>query len=340
MNNSGIILALAYPETIVKLATEWYSPLLRFIGLGKKGYIRAGHAALVLVDKASGELSYHDFGRYITTYPNGRVRSKDTDCELNFNLKATIVGGEITNLKEILYFLATNPELTHGEGKLVASVCHNLDYYKAKTYIQTLKDIYFIRYGAFLKSATNCSRFVTDTIIASTNNLEIKQKLIKAKRFTPSTVANPILADTKGMVYEITPEGDFSEFKSTIRKENLKYFRDTLKNHIPNFKGNLEPKQTANLHERAQWLGGIGSGAWFELIKTETEHEYRYRRTSSVGVDVDAIYKLSDKSFDYDDHFEFDYYSNCKICKVRQHNKIYEFEFVRFFNSRQLEHSA
>jgi len=340
MNNSGIILSLAYPETVVKLATEWYSPLLRFIGLGKKGYIRAGHAALVLVDKTSGEMSYHDFGRYITTYPNGRVRCKETDCELNFGLKANIVDGEIENLKEILHFLATNPELTHGEGKLVASVCDELDYNLAKAYIKRLKDAYFIRYGAFLKSATNCSRFVTDTIIESTSNEDVKQKLIKAKRFTPSTVANPILADTRGMIYEITTEGVFSEFKSSIKEENLKYFRDTLKDHSPNFEGNLEPKQMDGLHENAQWLSGIGSGAWFELHKTEVKNEYRYRRISPVGVDVDAIFKMNDTSFNYDNGFEFNHYSNCKVCKVKQDDKIYEFEFVKYFNSKQRVHSA
>lgn len=340
MSNSGIILSLAYPETIVKLATEWYSPLLRFIGLGKKGYIRAGHAALVLIEKASGEMYYHDFGRYITTHPNGRVRSKDTDCELNFNLKANIVNGEIVNLNEILHFLATNPELTHGEGKLVASVCDELDYNLAKTYIERLKTAYFIRYGAFLKSATNCSRFVTDTIIEATSNQEIKDKLIKTKRFTPSTVANPILADTKGMVYEITAEGVFSEFKSTIKGENLKYFRDTLKNHSPNLKGNLEPSQVNELHERAQWLSGIGSGAWFELHKTKVENEYRYRRISPVGVDVDAIFKIKDTSFNYDNDFIFDHYSNCKVCKVIQNEKVYDFEFVEKFNSKPLVHSA
>ena len=84
MTNSGIILTLAYPETIVMVADEWYSPYLRFLGVGKKNYVRAGHNALVLIDKTTGVLEYHDFGRYITPIPNGRVRGKDTDHELDF----------------------------------------------------------------------------------------------------------------------------------------------------------------------------------------------------------------------------------------------------------------
>ncbi|MCB0435879.1 MAG: hypothetical protein KDD08_07495, partial [Mangrovimonas sp.] len=104
MNNTGIILTLAYPETIVMVAKEWYSPYMRYVGIGKKNYLRAGHAALVLIDKATGVLEYHDFGRYITSEPNGRVRGRETDFELHFPVKAHIKEGTIQNLEELLKF--------------------------------------------------------------------------------------------------------------------------------------------------------------------------------------------------------------------------------------------
>ena len=146
MNNTGIILTLAYPETIVTVSEEWISPFLRFIGIGKKNYVRAGHAALVLIDKSTGVLEYHDFGRYITSEPNGRVRGSRTDNELHFPIKAEIEGDEIQNLNAILEFLATHPKLTHGEGKLVASVCNKIDYEKARKHIALMQDKHFIRY--------------------------------------------------------------------------------------------------------------------------------------------------------------------------------------------------
>ena len=40
-NNTGIILVLAYPETIVMVADEWYSSLLKYLGIGCKNYVRA-----------------------------------------------------------------------------------------------------------------------------------------------------------------------------------------------------------------------------------------------------------------------------------------------------------
>ena len=55
--NDAFILTLAYPETIVSHADEWYSKFLRFAFVGSKKHVRAGHAALVLIQK----LSHPDF---------------------------------------------------------------------------------------------------------------------------------------------------------------------------------------------------------------------------------------------------------------------------------------
>ena len=41
MDNTGIILTLAYPETIVRVSDEWFSPYLSFFGIGKKNYVKA-----------------------------------------------------------------------------------------------------------------------------------------------------------------------------------------------------------------------------------------------------------------------------------------------------------
>ena len=163
MNDTGIIITLAYPETIVMVSDEWYSSFLKYLGVGKKNYVRAGHAALVLIDKKTGILEYHDFGRYITSEPNGRVRGKRTDHELELPIVAKIYDQRIENLNEILKFLATHPKLTHGDGKLIASVCREIDYDKARSHIDEMQNRHFIRYAAFIKNASNCARFVTHT---------------------------------------------------------------------------------------------------------------------------------------------------------------------------------
>jgi hypothetical protein len=329
MNNTGIILTLAFPETIVMVSDEWFSPYLRFIGVGKKNYLRAGHAALVLINKDTGILEYHDFGRYITSEPNGRVRGKTTDCELDFPLVADITDGKITNLNTILEFLGTHPKLTHGDGKLVASVCEAIDYQKARDHITRMQSKHFIRYAAFIKDACNCARFVTDTLIASVTNENIKQKLINSKWFTPSTVGNVILANTGDYVFEVSEKGKISKFTGSQKSENIKCFLDTLKDHKVNYVGTLEPKSVNNLHEKAQWLSGIAAGAWFELHKVGHDVEYHFKRISPHGtVDIHDRFVVDDASFDYDLEFEFVHYSNCAFFHVKQRGKIFRFERV------------
>ena len=326
MSNTGIIITMAYPDTVVMVSKEWFSPYLRYLGVGKKNYVKAGHAALVLINKETGILEYHDFGRYITPEPFGRVRGGDTDNELQFPLQAIIEDGIILNLNEMLKFLATHPKLTHGDGKLIASVCGAIDYKKARTHITTMQQKHFIRYAAFIKEGCNCARFVTDALIASVTDLKIKNNLINSKRFTPSTVGNVLLSNTEKFVFEVSVTGIISEFKGSQKNENVRCFLDKLKNHTPNFVGTLEPKPVDGLHEKAQWLSGIAAGAWFELHKTEHEVEFHFKRISPHGhIDVHETFIVEDKNFSYNQTFEFVHYSNCRFFHIQQHGKVYRF---------------
>jgi hypothetical protein len=324
MTNTGIILTLAYPDTIVRISDEKLVPYLKYINVGCENYVRAGHAALVLIDVNNGALEYYDFGRYTCPKGYGRVRGKITDNELDFPLTTVIKDGKLVNLNTILTFLATHPKLTHGEGKLVASVCNAINYKMAKAFILQLQQKGFVRYGAFLKKGSNCSRFVTDTLIASINNKKKKSKLIKSKLFTPSTVGNVVIADTEQMVYEVSESGIITEFKSTAKAENRRCFLDKLKGFQPDLIGNIEPKQVVGIAEHAQWLEGIGAGAWFELYETENILEFSYKRISPHGnIDVNALYRINESGFNYREDYKFVHYSNCKFFHVEQNGSVY-----------------
>jgi len=332
--NDAFILTLAYPETIVSHAEEWYSKFLRFFFIGNKNHVRAGHAALVLIKKSTGVLEYHDFGRYITSSPNGRVRGKETDFELHFPLKAIIKNDGIDNLDEILKFLATNPKLTHGDGNLYASVCDAIDYNLARNHINKMQSEGFIRYAAFIKDACNCARFVTDTLIASITNSKIKRDLKRSKWFTPSTIGNVVIADTENDVYVVSEKGVIKEFKSSVSKENRRLFLDILKGYNPNVVGTIKPKHNDEKEHHAQWLGGIAAGAWFELYSLNHEFEYRFRRISPYGnIDCDGVYKICSTDFDIDAEYNFVHYSNCLFFQIEQKSKIYKFEFLKNYNN-------
>lgn len=327
MVNSGIILTIAYPDTVVKLSQEWFAPFLRFFGVGSKNYVRAGHAALVLIEKATGKLNYYDFGRYIVPEPYGRVRSSETDNELHLPFNAEIVNNSIKNLDYILNYLATHPKLTHGEGKMLASVCADVDYKKAQSFILNLQNEEAVRYAAFKRNASNCARFVTDTLIASVTDVQRVDRLKKLKRFTPSTVDNVLLSDTENHIYQVSNVGEISTFKGSKQRENLRCFLDRLKDHQSSLEGNLQEKMVPGLSEKAQWLSGIGSGAWFEIYKTEQDAVFRFRRISPYGtVDCDAEFSVDHDGFSVDSAYEFLPFSNCKSFQIKQNDIIFKFK--------------
>ena len=332
--NDAFVLTLAYPETIVSHAEEWYSKFLRFLFVGNKKHVRAGHAALVLINKTTGVLEYHDFGRYITSSPNGRVRGRETDFELNFPITAKIENDTIQNLDEILKFLAMHPKLTHGDGDLYASVCNAVNYDSARAHIDEMQAKGFVRYAAFIKIACNCARFVTDTLIASVVDKSMKKRLISSKWFTPSTIGNVVIADTENYVYVVSEIGDIRAFDSTVSKENRRLFLDILKNYSPDLIGTLEPKYNNVRADHSQWLSGIAAGAWFELYEIGDTSKYRFRRISPYGnIDCDGVYKVNDESFNIDKEYQFVHYSNCLFFHIEQDSKKYRFDFIENYKS-------
>jgi hypothetical protein len=328
--NDAFILTLAYPETIVSHAEEWYSQFLPFLFVGGKNHVRAGHAALVLIDKKTGVLEYHDFGRYITSQPNGRVRGRETDFELHFPLVAKIENDGIKNLDEILEFLATHSKLTHGDGNLYASVCNAVNYQLAREHIDKMQAKGFIRYAAFIKEACNCARFVTDTLIASVTDTTLRKKLTNSKWFTPSTIGNVVIADTENYVYLVSDKGELEQFKSSVSKENRKLFLDRLKGYSPSLVGTIEPKHHEVVAEHAQWLSGIAAGAWFEVHDLNCNREFRFRRISPYGhIDSDGIYQITSVGFNINLEYQFIHYSNCLFFHLEQNSIKYRFDFVR-----------
>lgn len=324
--NTAIIIPLAYPDTVVMVSSEWYLQHLYCLGIGKKNYVKAGHAALLLIELKTGLIEYFDFGRYITPSPFGRVRSALTDNELTIPLKAKFKNDSLLNRDAIFKFFATHPELTHGDGNLIVSVCENIDYTKAKRFLAQMQASYLIEYAAFKKEASNCARFVTDTLIASVNDKAILKKLKKIKRFTPSPIGNILAVKGGGDAYKVSGNGEISVYNVSKSKEIVRCFANPLRQHQSSVLGTLQPKNISDLSKNAQWLPGIGAGAWFELFQTTTKNQYRFRRTSANGtVDIDAIFYTEDTGFDLENDFVFDYKSHCNELNIHQNKNKYTF---------------
>jgi len=341
MNYTGKMIVLAYPDTFVTVSDEWLCKLLPLVGLGTWSFIKAGHAALILIENKTGTARYYDFGRYITPKGFGRLRSAKTDAELTIDFSAQISeNNELTNLSEFLLWLDTNPLKTHGEGRLLASVCHVIDFQKAQEYIMSLQRRGSIPYGAFAKSASNCSRFVTETILTATSDRKIISGLNFNKKFTPSAVGNVEKAAALRSVYEVF-NGEINLFTGSAFKENLKNYFDKSKPGISHSSITNGDSYSPLLSIKAQKLSGIGSNAWFELTSEEElpKYHFRIKRYNDLHkVDFDGVYYSS--AFDITQPFEFTYDSHCAFCHIHQKKEKIKLEcvasYVKFNSSRKV----
>lgn len=340
--NPGKIIVLAFPDTFVKMSDDWLCRLLPFVGLGTREFIKAGHAALVLIENRSGNARYYDFGRYVTPTGHGRVRSAISDVELRLPFNAELnTNGNIENLQDFLVWLAGNPQKTHGEGRMLASICDEIDFDKAEEYILALQNKGSMPYSAFNKDGSNCSRFVTETILASTINQKIIKKLNFNKRFTPSTVGNVEKSATDGKIY-LVANGNISNYSGSAFRENISnYFhrnRETLNGHSNEKLVNNSMHVPAN----AQKLDGIGSSAWFEMVQMCNPENFRIKRYNAKGYqDFDGIYHTPE-IFDINNLYCFTYDSHCSVCHIIQNGKQIKFRMVSEYseiNSYNMAHS-
>jgi len=154
------IIILAWPEGMVNSADAWYDKIA-----SKNGQYRVGHSAIVLINSSNQKAHYFDFGRYHTPEGYGRVRDIETDPD-TYIIDPKIINGEIENIKDILLHLS-EMKSTHGEGKLYASIISNVDFNRAFDVAKNMQNKGLLRYGPFVRTGTNCSRFAAKVIKAS-----------------------------------------------------------------------------------------------------------------------------------------------------------------------------
>lgn len=201
MDSSGTIVPLAFPETGAVVEGKWYDYPMKWVGVVKNDMWPVGHAALLLINHANGEVHYMDFGRYHTPYQKGRVRDKYTDPDVEVKTKAIIENDKVTNWFDILNEVK-NGINNHGKGRLIAGVKHIESFQKAFKKAKSMQDKGAIYYGPLKNGGTNCSRFVAQVAAASDVGLRRKFMLKVPYTASPSPTSNVLIINDYGYYYE------------------------------------------------------------------------------------------------------------------------------------------
>lgn len=292
-------IVIAWPQCTAR-ADESLPIFLRKAGLVKNLNFRVGHAAICLINPQSHEVIYYDFGRYITPRGYGRARSKYTDPELALSTKAVFNDEkDLMNVEQIATELDGKAKYTHGVGPLVFSVSKSIDYIKARTYADEMVMKGYFPYNGLIKSASNCARYVTETIKVSSEDGTVGTKLKYPLTLRPTPLFNVVAAKTQDTIYSF--EGGILQFLEKSRRHSISdlsaglletaFTKYTDSRPDDSVHGEIEePERPSLLPSNAQWLGGLGEGAWYDISEV-SGHTFKGRKFDRMGqLEHEALY--------------------------------------------------
>ncbi len=303
IKHTGFAIAIAWPQTYCKQPGAWYDQITLLLGINKNNYYKVGHAALVLVDSKNTKAHYFDFGRYHSPYKHGRVRSAETDHDLEVKTVPALSrdGAKIENILEILTELQHNTAC-HGEGALNASYC-TVNFEQAFAKAKQMQDDSPIPYGPFVPNGSNCSRFVNTAIRAGRPNFRHWFGLNFKVPLTPTPISNVNALDNHLVLPKLLKGDSFSPHR--------KLDKNLLVATLP------APDRHRNVPKNAQWLSGEGAGSWFVFeVKGTLLNVTRYSpqgviECSGLYENKDAIQRLKEQR-----SFVVSYPSNCKTVSL------------------------
>ena len=280
-NKNTAIISLAWPFATARAPEKIWS-FLKKIGLIKNLNFRIGHAAMLIAK--NDELFYYDLGRYISPLGYGRVRSKETDPKLAIETKPIWnKKGELENLSSIFQELEDKKKATHGDGAIYASLTYGANIENTLKYLKVLQKEGLQKYGALNKNKTNCGKVVAKAILKGLDENSITYKKINNPNTYSQTPYFNVLAASSSGDFVIWENGSekwekvvISDALSDLFRKGLESFYTKKAKFLPadsivgqNYQPLTIPK---NIKETATYLGGIGEGAWHELIlNSETE---------------------------------------------------------------------
>jgi len=202
--DTDILIPLAWPDALVTRNSMRYDIPFQWIGFCRNNKYRVGHAAVLLIERSSGTITYFDCGRYGMPTQQARIRSMETDPALEVPFKAEFSKDwTLKNLESILTF-SNNHKQFHAEGKMLASVFYGASYKKWVDYSHALQSQWVIPYWPFIIHGSNCSRFVNNVCRQSYSCRYTRIRWRFPRSWTPSTWHNITVNENYFVVDEYT----------------------------------------------------------------------------------------------------------------------------------------
>lgn len=332
---NDIALPISWPDKTAFGDEKWMFFLKR-IGIVKNLHFKVGHAAILLIERSTGSIRYYDFGRYLSPRGSGRARSAAFDPRLVISTKARISNqGDIQNLREILEELSEKEEATHGGGRTFFSICTQVSFSKCAAYADKLVAGGPIPYGAFAKDNNSCSRFVAQILTEGmVPDDRRRRKILYPECLKASPMSNVVNAITAADIY-CYDEGELHSLRMKRKDSILFQFNLVKDNFTKKGAKNLTsdqnpgmidaPPRPAMLPVNAQWLGGIGEGAWFYLEALPDDKAFIVHKYTASGHLEYQIQTNCMQQFQPDRPYRFTHHFIHRSYSILQDDNLYIF---------------
>lgn len=343
---NDIAIPLSWPDQTARGDEGWMAFFKR-IGIVKNLNFKVGHAAILLVQRSTGLIKYYDFGRYIVPRGFGRARSQSFDPRLVIRTQAEFSDtGEISNIREILKELKDKESATHGGGRLLYSLCPSVSFTKGNVFAEKIVADGPILYGAIAPNNNSCSRYVAQVLTEAMESGDPRiRKILYPESLKASPTSNVVnAADKNGvMCYH---EGVLQQMKMTRRQSLLFQIRLLKENFTKVGARNLSsdsntgwvemPDRPKQIPSDAQWLGGIGEGAWFHLQHVE-KINYLLRKYSVSGNIEYTTMVHCIQPIDLSRAHQFTYHFTHNNCSIEQDGNLFIFKNEQQRQEKDLE---
>ncbi len=321
-----LALILTWPDATIRGDEKWMM-FFKKIGIVKNLNFKVGHTGIVIIKRSSGEMLFYDFGRYIAPRGYGRARSKFSDPRVEIKFKAKFKDSEISNLEDIITQLELLKPAMYGEGILYFSIARGINFEQAKAYGDDCVHQGTYPYGAVAKNNNNCSRFITRMLMRSSKTYRWNHSINFPETIKASPISNVVNAVSDRMVYSFTAEEGLKYFKMN-RWQSFGFLLQKLGDNVNRRKAALLPNdliigymdfasKPISVPVDAQYLGGVGDGAWFS-VQQAPEEKVLIKRFTSKGELEYVVLGEPMEPIDLTEAFEITYDSHLLFTHIRQ----------------------
>ncbi|WP_437919284.1 DUF6695 family protein [Sphingobacterium sp. LRF_L2] len=326
---NDLALVLTWPDATIRGDEKWMM-FFKKIGIVKNLNFKVGHTGIVIIKRTSGEMLFYDFGRYITPRGYGRARSKFSDPRLEIKMRAKFDGNNIVNLVEIIEQMELLKPAMYGEGILYFSIAKDINFELAKAYGDDCVHQGTFPYGAVARSNNNCSRFITRMLIRSSNKYTWRHGINLPETIKASPISNVVNAVEDRMIYSFSSTTGFKHFKMN-RWQSFAFLLKKLGDNVTKQKALLLPNdmiigymdfssKPITVPKDAQYLGGVGDGAWFSIQAVSAEKILIKRFTSKGELEYVVLGEAMEQ-IDMTQPFEVTYDSHLLFTHIKQYGR-------------------